>query len=91
MSRALCVVVTWDWKAQPDIADLDAAMSKVYNGSNRPKIQEVPNTGGDEYAVIVSSGPTDPQAAWDRRCDDPDDDWDDAEPFWMPGREGLSE
>lgn len=78
----MCLIVTWDWKEQPDIEAIDKAMAAVFNGSNRPLIQEVPNTGSDQYAIIVSSGPTDPQAAWRRRFYG-GEDWDDAAPFWM--------
>lgn len=93
MSEVMCRIVTWDWKEQPDMTAIDAAMQQVYNGTNRPLIQEVPNTGSDQYAIIVSSAPTDPQAAWSRRFYG-GDDWDDAAPFWQAeplGREGLTE
>ena len=48
-------LLTWDWKEQLDIDAVHAAMKSVFNGHNIPDVNMVPDTGGDEYALLVSS------------------------------------
>lgn len=62
-------IVTWDWKAQPDWREMQAALRRAFNGLGCPSISVVPDTEGDEYAVVVSPTPLVPaeaQAAWER-------------------------
>jgi len=48
-------VILWDWKESVDIADLNEAIAKVYDGTHAPSVTEVPDTGGDHYACIIAS------------------------------------
>jgi hypothetical protein len=53
-------VLTWDWKEQPDLACLAAAVAEVSAGKVFLRGVE---TGGDEYAWVVSDYPvTDAEA-----------------------------
>lgn len=61
------IVVSWDWKAQPDFNEIAAAV----RGSSRGQcdIRQVLDTGGDNYAVVIADRPLDDeqaQAAWER-------------------------
>ena len=51
-----CTVLAWDWKDQVDLAKLNQAISKVFDGRTCPEILEV-DTGSDMAAIVVSSGP----------------------------------
>lgn len=63
-SPAFVDIVMWDWKGQPDIARIDYLLEEISNfyynlskddGICRPAIQLVPNTGRDDYVVVVAS------------------------------------
>ena len=56
-------VFTWDWKEQPPMEKLAAALP------GQPFMHVVPDTGGDCYACVLSSWPLTPveaQAAYDQ-------------------------
>lgn len=58
-------VITWDWKGQPDIKELDRAILAVFNGINSPRITLVPDTGSDEYAAVIAAEQLTPDEAQD--------------------------
>jgi len=49
-------IFIWDWKAQPDMADIAKAVLELSGGLVH--MREV-DTGGDEYEWIVSDYPVD--------------------------------
>lgn len=56
-------LILWDWKEQPPWDDVATAqaLGHVY-------LTAVPNTGGDEYAIVAAQGPLtsdEAQQAWD--------------------------
>ena len=55
---ALC----WDWKEQLRAAELNTALTAVFDGKNQPYFTEI-EFDGDSYAMLVSSGPLNPKAA----------------------------
>jgi hypothetical protein len=44
-------IITWDWKEQPDLAELAAAVAEMSGG--RVHMREV-DTGSDQYEWIIS-------------------------------------
>lgn len=64
-------VVEWDCREQPDFEAIARATSRVFDGTHRPGLTLVPDTGSDQYALVVSSVPMtsdEAQAAYDREC-----------------------
>lgn len=60
------IVVSWDWKAQPNFDEIGAAVRGLSKG--QCDIREVPVLGGDDYAVVIADHPLNDeqaQAAWD--------------------------
>lgn len=53
-------VVVWDWKEQPDPDRLAAAISRVSASAVHAVF---PDTGSDEYALVLSDQPLTPEAA----------------------------
>ncbi len=53
-------VVTWDFREQPDHDQLAAAISRVSAGAVHACF---PDTGDDQYALVLSSLPLTPEAA----------------------------
>lgn len=47
-------VLSWDWRAQPDLQQLARDLLRVSGGTVH--LAEV-DTGGDEYAIVLSSSP----------------------------------
>ncbi len=45
-------VLTWDWREQPNLAELAEMVTRLSGG--RLHIVE-PDTGGDEYAIVLST------------------------------------
>jgi hypothetical protein len=61
-------VITWDWKEQPPMGAIGRAVEEISSEPprNRPTyFREVPDTGGDLYAVVIGNEPFDPQQAYD--------------------------
>lgn len=56
------ILVVWDWKDAPEADDLNNA-THVVGGS--PHFTYVRDTGGDDYAMIVSSSPVTEKEAQD--------------------------
>jgi hypothetical protein len=55
-------VLFWDWKGQPDLADLQRAIREM--SANGPiHLTEVPDTGMDVVAVIIAHRPLSPAEA----------------------------
>ena len=53
-------VLSWDWRQQPDIGQLAAAVHDLSNGQVHLNMAD---TGSDDYALIVSDQPlTDAEA-----------------------------
>lgn len=50
----LHVVVSWDWRAQPDIEELDVAVRELSNGV--VGITQV-DTESDQYAIVIAAPP----------------------------------
>lgn len=56
--------ITWDWKEQPPLEQLIEAV----NGDERMFLAEVPDTGADRFALLISQfrfNPAETQAIWD--------------------------
>jgi hypothetical protein len=67
MSDLPKIVVTWDWKEQPDLQELDAAVRKASGGFAR--VHEI-DTGSDQFGIVVADHRVTPEeaaAAWDAR------------------------
>jgi hypothetical protein len=47
-------VLSWDWRGQPDLNQLAAAIRDLSEG--RVSVQQV-DTGSDEYAIVLSDEP----------------------------------
>ncbi len=47
-------VLSWDWRAQPDLDQLAAAIHELSGG--RLHLRQV-NTGSDEYAIALADDP----------------------------------
>lgn len=67
------VVLSWDWKEQPDLDELAAAVREMSGGTVH--IHQV-ETHSDEYAIVI--GPTELKPAeayriYERRWEDEDD------------------
>ncbi len=45
-------VLTWDWREQPNLAELAEIVTRLSGG--RLHIVQ-PDTGGDEYAIVLST------------------------------------
>jgi hypothetical protein len=50
-------ILMWDWRQQADVNDLNEALKAVFDGEHCPSIIEVQDTGGDDYAVIITAQP----------------------------------
>ena len=49
-------ILSWDWRQQPDLDALGAALRRVSGGAvNLHKV----NTGSDEYAIVLAAEPLD--------------------------------
>lgn len=47
-------VLTWDWRGQPDIDELDRMVYDI-SATGRPvRITKVENTGCDEAAIVIT-------------------------------------
>jgi len=46
-------VITWDWKGQPDTEQLSMYLTELAG----VYVKDVTNTGGDEYAWVLSTDP----------------------------------
>ena len=55
-------VFRWDWRAQPDMAAIAATVTEMSAGG-RVFMREI-ETGGDNYAWVVSSTELTDQQAW---------------------------
>lgn len=44
-------MITWDWKAQPDLSQIGEAVRRLSGG--RCDLREA-DTGGDSYAVVIT-------------------------------------
>jgi hypothetical protein len=53
-------VLTWDWKEQPDLAELGRAVAELSGG--RVHLAEV-DTQSDQFAIVLSTVPLDEQTA----------------------------
>lgn len=65
-------IISWDWRGQPDIEELNEAVSAVFDGIHCPQVTSV-DTGGDEYAVLVSPAPmtsAEAQAAYEEHWEE---------------------
>lgn len=61
------IVMTWDWKEQLDLEELDRAVRKASGGLAR--VHEI-DTCSDEFAIVVADHrvtPDEAQAAWGAR------------------------
>jgi hypothetical protein len=57
------VIISWDWKGQPDMAGIAAAVTRI-SGERRPVVMRMIDTGADEYAVVIADrAVTDEEAA----------------------------
>lgn len=65
MSSGTARVMTWDWREQPDVKRLAAI---VYDLSEGKLHVSSPDTGCDEYALVVSTVPLDKTGAEDAFC-----------------------
>ncbi len=54
MKAAMFRVVSWDWREQPDLDRLATALREVSGGTVH--LHQV-DTGGQEYAIILSDRP----------------------------------
>jgi len=54
------VCLSWDWREQPNLAELARALTDVSNGTVH--LTEVA-TGDDQYAIVLSSSPVSKQDA----------------------------
>lgn len=50
--RARTDILTWDWQQQPDLTALAEMVTRLSGG--RVHIVQ-PDTGGDEYAIVLST------------------------------------
>jgi hypothetical protein len=72
-------IVTWDWRDQPPWGQINEALASLldarYAAASDARIIEVPETGDDQYAVVVTDEPsTTPETAqvvWERFVHDP--------------------
>jgi hypothetical protein len=69
-------VISWDWREQPDPRELKALIEALTDGA---VTLAVPNTGSDQYALVLSRGPiTEAEATeafdWYWRSEDPTGD-----------------
>jgi hypothetical protein len=55
-------VFSWDWKAQPDLAAIAAAVTEL-SASGQVFMREI-DTGGDNYAWAVSDAELTDDQAW---------------------------
>jgi len=55
-------LLTWDWREQPDLADLARALTDVSNGT--VYLTEVA-TGDDQYAIVLDSYPVTEREAYE--------------------------
>lgn len=55
-------VFSWDWKAQPDMATIAAAVMEV--SETGPVWMREINTGSDQYAWVVSGAELTDEQAW---------------------------
>jgi hypothetical protein len=63
------VIFSWDWKAQPPLKEIAAAVARV-SGERRPVVMRTFDTGGDEYALVIADREVtdeDALAAWGER------------------------
>lgn len=49
-------VITWDWREQPSTRDLKALIEALTDGA---VTVVAPNTGGDQYVLVLSRGALD--------------------------------
>jgi len=45
-------IMTWDWKQQIDLEELNDAVETVFNGTDRPFIVRI-DTQEDQYGIVV--------------------------------------
>lgn len=60
------MIHAWDYREQPDLAALGEAIRQLSRGA--VDLRAVPETGSDQYAVVVADHPLsrdDAQAVWD--------------------------
>lgn len=62
MSNGTARVMTWDWREQPDIGDLAEIIFDLSEGRLHVF---APDTGSDEFALVVSTVPLDADSARD--------------------------
>ena len=60
LRRPVCL--SWDWREQPDLAELARALTEVSNGTVH--LTEVA-TGDDQYAIVLDSRPVTKQEAYE--------------------------
>jgi hypothetical protein len=63
--------ITWDWKEQLPLERL----CELVNGPDRAFLAEIMDTGGDQYALLVTKSrfnPAEAQALWDAFMSEPD-------------------
>lgn len=58
MPRPQTAVLTWDWREQPNLDELDRI---VYNMTTSVRIHQV-DTGSDQYAVVITTDDLDAEA-----------------------------
>ncbi len=46
-------IITWDWKAQPDVAKITEAIAYIYQTGARPKLFQI-ETQEDSYGIVVT-------------------------------------
>lgn len=66
------VVMSWDWREQPDLEQLDQAVRLASGGLARVHTID---TGSDEYAIVVADHritQAEAEAAWQARWDGED-------------------
>ncbi|OGL73353.1 hypothetical protein A3C96_00930 [Candidatus Uhrbacteria bacterium RIFCSPHIGHO2_02_FULL_60_10] len=66
------MIVWWPAGTELETDELNEAMRAVYDGQHCPVVEEVPDTGSDDGAVVVSAEPLNLwkiQAIWERHFD----------------------